>query len=63
MQTHPSKSAQKNMLKASGFTKNKRCQRYLDKLFSENFQTNILENGTVQIIVGLWLKFQIEIVD
>ena len=37
MQTHPSKSVQKNMLKASGFTKNKRCQRYLDKLFSENF--------------------------
>ena len=62
MQTHLSKGFQKNMLKAWDFTKNKLCHRYFD--FTKNIlPTNILENDTGQIMVGLWLKLQMGIVD
>ena len=45
------------------------CHRCFDYNLQKNFRTNILENGTGQIllivflIVGLWLKFQMVIVD
>ena len=64
IQTYPSKGVHKNMLKAWYFTKNHRCID--DNL---QFQTNILKNGIGQIILivvlmlNLWFKFQIEIVD
>ena len=48
---HVPKGVCKNMLKALDFTKNKLCHRY----FTENnlqkiFRTNILKNGTGQIL-------------
>ena len=67
--THPSKGVQKNMLKAWDFTKDKLCHRYFDNNRQKIFRTNILENRTRQILltvvlmVDLWLKLQIEIVD
>ena len=57
------------MCKAWDFTKNKLCYRYFDNNFQKNFRTNILENGTGQIILivvlmaDLWLKLQMKIVD
>ena len=69
IQTHPSKVIQKYMLKAWDFTKNKLCHRYFDNKLQKISQTNILDNGTRQILlivalmVGLWLQFQMEIVD
>ena len=69
MQTLPSKGAQKNILKAWDFTKNKLCHRYFDNNLQKIFRTNILENGTGQILlivvlmVDLWLKLQIETID
>ena len=69
IQTHPSKGVQKNMLKALDFTKNKLCHRYFDNNLQKIFRTNILENGTGQMLlivvlmVALWLKLQMEIVD
>ena len=46
IQTYPSKSVQRNMLKAWDFTKNKLCQRCFDNNLQKIFQKNILENGT-----------------
>ena len=70
IQTHSSKSVQKNKLKAWDFTKNKFCDRYFDKKLQKIFRTNILENGTGQkllivvlMIIGLLLKLQMEIVN
>ena len=63
---HPSKGVQNNMLKAWDFTKNKHCHRCFENNLQKIFQTKILESGTGQItflvvlIVGLWLKLQIE---
>ena len=57
------------MVKAWDFTKNKLCQRYFDNNLQKIFRTYIFENGTGQILlivilmVGLWLRFQMEIVD
>ena len=56
-------------MKARDFTKNKLCHKYFDKNLQKSFQTHILENGTGQILlivvlmVGLWLKLELEIVD
>ena len=67
--THHSKGVQKNMVEASDFTKNKHCHRCFDNNLQNFFHKNILENGTGQIllivilIVSLWLKLQMEIVD
>ena len=69
IQTYPSKGAQKNICKAWDFTKNKLCHRYFDNNLQKIFRKNILENGTRQkllivvLIVGLWLKLQMGIVD
>ena len=66
---HPSKGVQKNMLKAWDFTKNKLCHRYFNKKLQKIFRTSILENGTGQIplivllMIGIWLKLQMEIVN
>ena len=57
------------MMKARDFTENKLCHKYFDKNLQKSFQTHILENGTGQILlivvlmVGLWLKLELEIVD
>ena len=57
------------MLKALDFTKKKLCHKYFDSNLSKIFQTNILENGIehilfiVVLIVGIWLKLQMELVD
>ena len=57
------------MLKAWYFTKNKLCHRCIDNNLQKILRTNILENGTGQILlivvlmVDLWLKLQMEIVD
>ena len=57
------------MCKPWDFTKNKLCQRYFDTNLQKIFRANIPENGTRQILlivvlmVGLWLKLQMEIVD
>ena len=57
------------MVKARDFTKNKLYHRYFGNNLQKIFRANILENGTGQIlliivlIVGLWLKLQVEIVD
>ena len=64
---HLSKGVQKNMLKAWDFIKNKLCHRYFDKKLKKIFCTNILENGTGQILlivvlmISMWLKLQMEI--
>ena len=50
------------MLKVWDFTKKKLCRKYFDNNLQKIFQTNVRENGTGQIIVGLWLKLQMEIV-
>ena len=69
IQAHPSKGVQKNMLKAWYFSKNKLCHRCIDNNLQKNFRPNILENGTGQILlivvlmVNLWLKLQMVIVD
>ena len=66
---HPPKRVQKNMLKAWDITKNKRYHRNFNSNLQKIFPTNILENGTRQIqliavlMVGFWLKLQIEIFD
>ena len=66
---HPYEGVQENMLKAWYFTKDKTCRRYFDNNLQKTFRTNILEDGTGQIdlvvvlMVGLWLKVQMEIVD
>ena len=66
---HPSKGVQSNMLKAWDFTKNKLCYRVFENNLQKIFQTKTLENDTGQIafivvlLVGLWLKFQMERVD
>ena len=63
------KSIHKNMLKACNVTKNKLCHRYFDNNLQKKFRTNIFEKGTGQILlivvlmVNLWLKLQMEIVD
>ena len=60
---------QKTMVKAWDFTKNNLCHTNFDNNLQKIFPTNILENGTGQILlivplmVGLWLKLQMEIVD
>ena len=48
---HPSKGIQKNMLKAWDFTKNKLCHRYFDNNLQKMSRTNILDNGTGQILL------------
>ena len=69
IQMYPSKGVQKNMLKAWEFTKNKLYHQKFVSNLQKIFQTNILETGTRQILliavlmVGLWLKLQMEIVD
>ena len=66
---YPFKGIQKNMLKARDLTKNKLCQRYFDSHLRRLFRTNILDSGTGHIILivvlmlRLWLKLQMEIVD
>ena len=66
---NPSIGFQKNMVKAWDFIKNNLCHRYFDNNLQKIFRINILENGTGQILlivvlmVGLWLKLQMEIVD
>ena len=66
---YPSKGVQNNMLKAWDFTENKLCYRCFENNLQKIFQTKILENDTGQIafivvlLVGLWLKFQMERVD
>ena len=66
---YPFKGVQKNMLKAQDLTKNKLSQRYFDSNLQRLFRTNILDSGTGQIILivvlmlRLWLKLQMEIVD
>ena len=48
---------------------NKLCHKYFDDNLQKIFRTNIIENGTGQILlvvilwVGLWLKLQMETVD
>ena len=57
------------MLKAWDFTKNKLYQKHFDINLQKIFRTSILEIGPGQILlivalkVGLWLKFQMEMVD
>ena len=54
------KGEQRNMLKSSNFTKNKRCYRNVGINLQKTFRTNILGRGTEQIllmIVGLWLAY------
>ena len=57
------------MCKAWDFTKNKLCHRYFDNNLQKIFRKNIIENDTGQVllvvilVVGLWLKLQMEIVD
>ena len=56
------------MLKVWDFTKKRLHNRYLDNNLQKIFRRNIFQNGTGQIIliivlmVGLWLKLQMEIV-
>ena len=47
------KGTQKNMLKTWDFTKNKLCHRYFDSNLQKIFRTNILKNGTGQILFML----------
>ena len=69
LQTHPSKSLQKNLLKAWNFTENKICHRCFDNNLQKPFRTKILKNSNretlliVALMVGLLLKLQMEIVD
>ena len=69
LQTHLSKAAQKNMLKAWNFTKNKIYHKCFDNNLKKLFGTKILKNSNEQIIlivalmVRLWPKLQMEIVD
>ena len=50
-QTHSSKGAQKMMLKGWNFTKNSLCKTDFDNNLPKIFQTNVLENGTGQILL------------
>ena len=62
------KGVQKNMLKAWNFTKNKICHRIFDNNLQKLFRTKI-KNSKGQILlivvlmVSLWFKIQMEIVD
>ena len=66
---YPCKGVQKNMCKAWDFIKIKLYHRHFDNNLQKIFRTNILENGSEQIIlivvlmIGLWLKHKMEIVD
>ena len=57
------------MVKAWDFTKNKLCHRYFDNNLQKILRRNILGNGTGQIlltvvlVVGLWHKLEMEVVD
>ena len=57
------------MLNVWDFTKNKLCQRCIDNNLQKIFRKNILESGTAHIhsivvlMVDLWLRLQMEIVD
>ena len=51
LQTHPSKGVQKNMMKACNFTKYKHRHRWFHNDLQRNFQTNIIENDTAQILL------------
>ena len=57
------------MLKASDFTKNEFCYRNFDNNLQKTFRINILEIGAGQILlivvlmIDLWLKLQMEMVD
>ena len=61
LQAYPSRGVQKNMQKAWNFTKNKLRHRCFENSLSKTFPTNMLDNGTGQIlyivvlIVGLAL--------
>ena len=69
IQIRPPKIVQKNMLKAWDFTEKNLCHRCFNSNLQKTFRRNILENGTGQMLlivvlmVGLWLKFQMEILD
>ena len=53
-----SKGAPRNMLKVYDFTKNELCRKCLDNKLQKILQTNILENGTEQILWTLiWVSF------
>ena len=66
---YPSKGVQQNMRKTWHFTKNRLCHKYFDINLQEIFRAIILQNGTGQILlivvlmIGLWLKLQMKIVD
>ena len=56
LQTHLSKSVQKNMLKEWNFIKYKFCRRSCDNNLRKNFRTNILESDTAQILlIVVWM--------
>ena len=65
-ETHPAKGVQKNLLKTWNFTKNEICHRCFDNNLQKLFRTKILKNSNMQmymivaLMVGLWLKLQIE---
>ena len=69
LQTHLSKAIQKNMPKAWHFTENKIYHKCFDNNLQKIFWTKILKNSNGQIIlmvtlmVDVWLKPQMEIVD
>ena len=51
LQMHPSELVQKNMMKEWNFTKYKFCHRCFDNNLQKNFQINILESDTAQILL------------
>ena len=59
LQTYPSKSAQKNILKACNVT-NKRCHKCCDNDLKKISQTNILEKGTEKkVLIAVLLQMEI----
>ena len=65
IQTRPPKKCSEEYAESMGLL----CHRCFDYNLQKNFRTDIPENGTGQILlivflmVGLWLKFQMVIVD
>ena len=54
---HPSKGVHENMLKAWDFTKNNFHHRCTDNNLQKMFRTNILGNGTGQILlIVVWME-------
>ena len=55
---HTSKGAHRNMLKVYDFTKNRLCRKCVDNKLQKMLRTNIVENGTGQILLTLiWVAF------